>query len=383
MNAGFLTAALFVIGSAAAAAQLTGEYYLEKTTFAGGEPVFLYYRVSNKGQSTVQIPASDPEQPFCSGNLISVSRDPLPPSSCPFFEGSGCAFDGQPRRLPLMPGESHVDRYLLNFFAYEINAPGNYLVTARQVGTPDKPTLLRFRVDGKAALLPAVAFQPWVDELRSPDQDQRLEAARVLASIAPPAFEETLLGFAENPEFRRYAPLAFHRLNSPHSVKALAHLLTKTEVGSYEHLHSADYLAESGDPQWFPLLLEVAQKHAGIVDYVDDAAELGGDKVVPSLISLMDSPENEFTRVNAVSAMGDTGSRAAVSILLDLLKSSDSDIAERALSGLQELTHRKATDDPNESPQSQYRKWSQWWARDGISASIYKPSECINLTPLP
>jgi hypothetical protein len=96
----------------------------------------------------------------------------------------------------------------------------------------------------------------------------------------------------------------------------------------------------------------------------------------------MGSPDKEFTRINAVTAMGSTGSRAAVPILLDLLKSSDTDIADRARYGLRLLTHRSASDDQSENPQSQYPKWSQWWAREGVSAPIYKAAECGNFVPL-
>jgi HEAT repeats len=166
------------------------------------------------------------------------------------------------------------------------------------------------------------------------DLIQRSEAARTLASIAPKSLEDALLGFGDSNEFRQFAPLAFHRLNTQRSMEALADLLEKTEAGSYEHMKSADYLAESGDPQWFPLLRDAAQKHAQILNYVSDGAELGADKMLPTLISLLGSPDKEFTRVNAVTAMGYTGSRSAVPILLELVKSPETGIAERALYAL-------------------------------------------------
>ena len=60
----------------AAVAQLSGEFYLEKTTFAPGEPVFLYFKLSNNGPDAVEVVEPDPEQPFCSGISITVSKDP-------------------------------------------------------------------------------------------------------------------------------------------------------------------------------------------------------------------------------------------------------------------------------------------------------------------
>ena len=44
----------------------TGEFYFEKATFAPGEPVYLYFKLVNDGPDTIEIFASDPEQPFCS-----------------------------------------------------------------------------------------------------------------------------------------------------------------------------------------------------------------------------------------------------------------------------------------------------------------------------
>jgi hypothetical protein len=59
-----LVASLCIFSSLPAVAQLTGKFYLDKTTFAPGEPVFLYFKLSNKGSDTVEIVIPDPEQPF-------------------------------------------------------------------------------------------------------------------------------------------------------------------------------------------------------------------------------------------------------------------------------------------------------------------------------
>ena len=210
----------------------------------------------------------------------------------------------------------------------------------------------------------------------------RRQAALTLASVAPRALEDMLLTFSDNQEFRQFAPLAFHRLNTTRSMTAMAELLAKSQPGSYEHMKSADYLAASGDQQWFPLLREVAMEKPQILDYVNDASELGGAEMLPSLMSLMQGPDKEFTVINAVSGMGYTGSRAAVPRLLELLRDPNANIADRARYSLRLLTHHSAGDQ-NANPQSEYPKWSQWWARDGSSAPIYKAKECGDVTPLP
>ena len=387
-------AATFVIGwSVVASGQLSGHFYLEKSTFAPGEPIFLYFEVLNDGPRPENIHSADPYS-FCSGYQIKVSSDPKATSSCPSLGMAGSCLSSS---AVLPSGKSRIERLLLNF-DHEIDVPGPYSVEAERYlshadakanyFSPDTPkdtlevrTTLYFEVDPSTTEDPKT-LQTFLFALRSNDPIQRNEAARTLASIAPKSLEDTLLGFADNNEFRQFAPLAFHRLNTQRSMKALADLLEKTEAGSNEHMKSADYLAESGDSQWFPILLDVAQKHPQILNYLSDAAELGADKMLPTLISLSSSPDKEFTRVNAVTAMGYTGARSAVPILLDLLKSSDTDIADRALYGLRLLTHRGTSDDESESPQSQYHKWSQWWAQEGASAPIYKATECGNFIPL-
>ena len=297
----------------------------------------------------------------------------------------------------LPSGKSRIERLLLNF-DHKIDEPGAYSVEAERYlphadaaanyFSPDNPkdtlevrTTLYFAVDRNTTEDPKT-LQTFLFALKSNEPIQRNEAARTLASIAPKSLEDTLLGFADSNEFRQFAPLAFHRLNTQRSMKALADLLEKTEAGSNEHMKSADYLAESGDLQWFPVLLDIAQKHPQILNYLSDAAELGADKMLPTLRSLSTGPDKEFTSVNAVTAMGYTGARSAVPVLLDLLKSSDAGIAERALYGLRLLTHREATGEESESPQSLYHKWSQWWAREGASAPIYKATECGNFNLL-
>lgn len=241
---------------------------------------------------------------------------------------------------------------------------------------------LHFRV-GQNTTPADITLEAWVELLRSPDLFTRREAARTLASLAPESLEETLMGFAENPEFTQWAPLAFHRLNTHRSLEGLADLLRKSERGSNESLQSARYLGESGDPEWFPLLLQVAKKHIDDGAYVYPAAESGADQALPFLIPLLQSPDHEYTRPIAISALGHTGSPAAIPILLELLRSSDSETAERALFGLQNLTHRKVGGDvSNTNPQSQYPLWAQWWTREGSHARIYKANECGDFKPL-
>ena len=50
MGTRFLVTVSFVCSSLIATGQITGRFYLEKTTFVKGEPVFLYFQVTNDGR---------------------------------------------------------------------------------------------------------------------------------------------------------------------------------------------------------------------------------------------------------------------------------------------------------------------------------------------
>ncbi|HWY68956.1 MAG TPA: HEAT repeat domain-containing protein [Terriglobales bacterium] len=369
----------------AAMAQVSGEFYLEKTTFAPGEPVFLYFKLSNNGPDAVEVVDPDPEQPFCSGVSMKVSKDPADPSTCPIWADHGCSIDGQLLLSPLLPGKSRIDRYLLNFH-HDIRTAGAYWVEATHFDIPGRAVgevhaKLYFHVDGDVPAFAPSNVHLWVDQLQSTDQEKRLEAARTLASLAPPSLEAILLSFADNPEFLRYAPLAFHRLHSPRSMKAMADLMKASGPGTFEHMEAARYLAESNDLEWYPLLLDAAQKNPGISAYPAYAAELGGAQMIPVLVDLAKSPDS---RLQAVMAMGSTGSPAAIPILLELLKSPDEAISDRASYSLRLLTHRTAVRDPrNRDRRAEYVKWSRWWRGEGTTAPIFKDTECGEPVPLP
>jgi hypothetical protein len=381
-----LIAGLFACLSISAAAQVTGEFYLEKSEFARGEPVFLYFKISNQGPGTMQVVAPYLGQPGCSGVLITVTSSSPPPSSCPDFSLNSCTLNNSMgQAIPLPPGHSHVDRFLLNF-SYEINNPDDYQITASHAGFPfltsgDARADLSFRVDGDTSAYPPSKIQLWVDQLKSTNQEKRAEAAMTLASIAPVSLQATLLGFARNPEFSRFAPLAFHRLNTPESLQAMADLVKTAGPGSWEQLEASRYLAETGDQKWYPLLLDAAVKNGKIVGFPIYAAELGGPRMLPVLADLTKNPN---TRLPAIRALGSTDAREAVPILLEFLKSPERDIFYGAEYSLRQLTHHTSGQDPqSRGTQTEYENWAQWWQLDSASAPIYKDTECEKAIPLP
>jgi hypothetical protein len=380
MKVRLLVASLSVLCSVSATAQLSGQFYLDKTVFAPGEPIFLYVKVVNLGKSPAMINATQmPEAPSCAGYEINISRNP-PDASCPNFKMNMCNMNGQFSYATVPPGGTYTERIFLNFDS-ELKDPGEYSIDAdSKLNIQAK---LHLRVDADAPALDATAFQLWVDQLQSPEKRKRIEAARVLASLAPPSFEDVLLSFGDDPNLRFLAPLAFYHLNTPRGIAALAALVEGPSTN--EQIEAVGYLAKTGDQKWLPLLLDAAQRYAGSSSFPTAAAELGGDRAVPMLVALEKSPDRKFAALNAVMAMGYTGSRAAIPALLEYLKSPDPDLAQRANASLQMLTHLTAKAGERITPPTNYPKWSRWWEGEGTTAPIYKATGdyCGPLLPLP
>jgi hypothetical protein len=366
-------------------AQAAGQFYLEKHVFSPGEPVFLYFRVSNHSPFSITSFSNNNEQPMCSGVAIKASSDPsVPTASCSILPDSLCVMNGQRTdTLSASQPQTGIIRFLLNY-QHKIGQSGKYWIEAdksERVGDDlvSAHTKLSFRIDAEARRYPVEKLQIWINRLKAPDIDSRLEAARVLTSLAPPELENTLLQFAHDPEFARYAPLAFHRLHTQRSLIALANIVRNAPIGSTESLEAANYLAQDDGIYWFPVLQGPANEPAH-VGYLVYAAEAAGDNIIAELQSLVPGPDRHL---EAVEALGWTASRLAIPILLDQLERTDPLTSDRADESLRMLTHRiPAADSDNRDQHAHYLQWSKWWQSEGRSATIFKPHDCGIERPL-
>jgi hypothetical protein len=361
-----------------AGAQSVGQFYLDKQVFARGEPVFLYFRISSHSPLASSLQSGFGDQPWCSGIAIKASTDPLfQTAACPMSPEDICVMNGQADdSRAIQPERTIVKRFLLNF-RHKIDVPGSYWVNAERKERLGEALVssharLYFRVDGKAPAYSAGRLQSWVDQLKSPDAELRLEAARVLASVGPLQMESTFIEFSHSPEFAPYAPLAFHRLRTQRSLIELANMVRNRPPGSLENTEAARYLAEDGGKRWLPVILAAAEQHFGYLPY---AAEAGGDDVIQTLRSLASRSDRHL---EAVQALGWAGCRQAVPILLEQYEQ-DLDTSSRADYALRMLTHRIPS---AEASDQRYQQWSEWWRRDGANAAIFKPNDCGREQPL-
>jgi HEAT repeats len=388
-------------------AQVTGTFSLEKSTFAPGEPVLLTLTLHNEGKDSAEVHTADPYS-FCSGYKIHITRDAAPEPAC--FQGyGGSCMSGA---LSLGPGASHTERLLLNYrnnsqgdLGAPVSLPGDYTVDAsrdiayaplgsnsRVYTAPDHSVVhqtFHLKVDNALELSPTV-YAPYIRPLDSKDDQVRREAARTLATLAPPALEPLLLTFATSKDYalKQFAPLALANLATKTSLSALAQMLLYTEPGTYEYMTAAEKLGQTHDPAWLPLLLEVADQHGAM--YLSYAAESGGDAAIPALLVRL-RHHNPNTRNAAIYALGRTGSRAAVPLLINLLglqanpnEGDGKDTAISANVALRQLTHIYAEQGSGgEAIPSWQSRWQQWWRTSGSSATIYRPGECVADAKLP
>jgi hypothetical protein len=230
--------------SVIATGQVSGKFYLEKESYPYSEPIFVYFEARNEGTRPEKLYSADPNGD-CTAFSVKVSSDKrASSSSC--ARGISCLASD----IQLMPGEKHTERILLNY-AHEINANAYWVRVSRRApfllpgggeDTLAASATLYFHVDESAAPSKS-AFQPWVDQLNSSDPLNRWEAARVLASVAPRSWEDLLLTFGDDPYIHSFAPLAFHRLNTPRSIAALKEFAKKSTSGTFEQWQAAAYLA--------------------------------------------------------------------------------------------------------------------------------------------
>jgi hypothetical protein len=90
-----------------------------------------------------------------------------------------------------------------------------------------------------------------------------------------------------------------------------------------------------------------------------------------SQVGLTIARAEQFPSYEIAYALGNTGSRTAVPILIELL--GDADVRRAASEALYTLTHRQSNSD---DPAAERQNWVSWWALQGKTAQIFDPTEC-------
>jgi len=375
--------------------QIEGKFTLSKLQFAAGEPIWLAFDMTNTGADTLYFNAGSPYS-FCGGYQLEVIQgNPIQHPSCSGGVGGSCLSGAHTFR----GGERLTDKLLLNY-DHDLSQPGRYHVKAtRYVSTATTDDLVAI-VNGRqtrstdefdieitapddATLKTQLA--PYVEQLKSPNEELVREAARALSSSAAAFLESTMLAMLDRLATRQFAITGLKNVNTRAAREALANIARSgIPKYSYEADTAAEALSEMGDQEYFPLLKQIAESkppnQSG--EAVRYAARLGGDDAIPWLASkLRDS--DPIARGSVIWALAATGSRRAVPMLIDLLLSSDEHMPQAAEIALVQLTHRSVSPDKYSSgtPQVAHRSWVHWWSSHP-DAQVYGPKSCGEIQPL-
>jgi hypothetical protein len=365
-----VVALLGLLGAGAARGQLQGQIATAKQAYVAGEPVYVHFEVTNVGKEPVVYDAGDPYSDGCGYSLEVASGPPLKHPSCAPVKAEACDTSEQ----ILGAGETVRQNLLVNY-AHDVGKSGDYEIHAVRVmrygpmGTA-AAEWKEFKLEKSLQIQVARAdrdalqgiYRVYVRNLGSQDDEIQREAERAIVSGAMPWLEDTIVGMVRQYRSREFALLGLRNLNTPRAREELAKIAQSTSQFTLENEAAVGYLGQMGDKKYFPMLLELAKKAEPGQgrEYVLAAAELGGDEAVAYLKELAGSADGN-ARASGVMGLGMTGSRAAVPVLIAMLKGTDGGVAESALV---ELTHR-----------------GSGWA-DG-AGKVYGPRECGEVEGLP
>ncbi len=383
----------WVVLTAPAVPKLEAWFHMDKDNYMVGEPIYLTFKMTNTTDYPVEVEYS------CLVYRIEVWRGMTPPThpSCITAAGAGCSM----AMIPLRPGASHTDRILLNQ-QHDFSKPGTYCVTATRYLNHSMKVSDQFElvIEPSEEDRLKLILQPYVADLESTRPDHRDEDIRVITSVAPPFLEKTIVGMLDS-NYWNSAMAGLRRLNTERARSIIAGVATQ-QYG-YRSVNKRDdpdgvddarnlaigYLGEMGDRCYLSLILDRASsakpnsKTRRAATYA--AATLGGADSLPFLLKLLQG-QNRDDQILAARALPATASRAAVAVLIDLLRERDELLSGAALAGLISLTHRSPARDLNhkylEAPAAQYPAWLRWWTRHAESAPIYSPKECGEVEPL-
>lgn len=375
-----------------AARDVEARFTTDKTNYLVGEPVFVALTVSNKGDESVWIDLKSPDlaKLLCDDFAVEV------PGAVSAQEQWGCGVAGSCGRgfREVLPGKSLSLRQLLNSQfrlqsgVYAIRAhtaivvhPQN-LFDSPQIAQLDVTDTLTVKVErGNEDQLKA-AFQPFVEELDSPDLIKRSDAASAITQLAPPFLEDVLVELAKS-NYGGAAIIALRKADTLKTREALAQIATNSGDSGLR-ITAIHNLGRASDMTYLPALLRLMQSDDKQIQNAAAAAagNLGGDAAVPQLAALVSSPDAE-TRAAGTNGLGDTHAGPAVPVLIGLLLDSDANVRETARSGLYLLTHRAAFDGNQwadvTSPQSAatvHQRWVRWWNSHVNDGEIHGMSDC-------
>jgi hypothetical protein len=393
---------LVALAGASGLSQVKVNARLDQPSYLEGEPVFVIVDVTNTGDEPIgysecdarvelSVPGASPKNP---PNLYGCYTSAQ--------SGSGCGIDHPPL---MKPGQTVSFYYLLKGYhlragEYTVHASGEagvrwFFGEGRNSSAVSGRTL-RDIVEGRKfeASLPIRIRQGTSDELKQrylpyvQDAEnwsgltaESLRARRAIAEMAPSFLERTILGFAGQPET---ADLAVEGLSQIPTDQSRADLIELYDKSSDLRLRRsiAEGLAGIATRKELPFFVSLLPGHSSMLEdqirvfAVLGIGKSGGDEAVLALVSAQASPNPE---VRVVHALGNTRSRAAVPVLIDMYATEE--IRNDVCWALSNLTHYIWCHGAGTVPETQ-AKWKKWWKNHGANALLYGLDQCVPMGAL-
>jgi hypothetical protein len=358
--------------------ELGGRYRPEKATYLVGEPVFIVLELTNISSRRVD---ADDGTCFHSFDVV-VPAEPRRAVSLYGCNAGGTAGSCGSGTVSLKPKETITRRYLLPKSLpdepgdYEVNASTTVSIYAvgssERVSRQDVNSSLTLHIIPGSREALVNVYQPILNDLASSDASQKFLAMEAVTDYPQPFLEDVILKMSENPQTTQNAISGLMKLNTGQTKKRLAELVASDNEGIRQNAVTA--LAETDDPNYCGLMLQVMNARRGYSSTIAarGAGLLCGDKALPQLIRGLQGTD-ALPAYEIAYALGNTASRDAVPILIDLLRQPNAGTRDAAEEALATLTHR--ADEPVGTDQA-YSKWSRYWSLYGNSAQLFRPDQC-------
>lgn len=138
--------------------------------------------------------------------------------------------------------------------------------------------------------------------------------------------------------------------------------------GSLDSGAGADAAPSSNKPAWFPLVEQLSSKRGSERWQAMTAlVETRDPAVVPYLLPLLHD-EDLFNRMATARMLGDLGSPAAVSALIEALRDENASVRDAAYLALRSITKRELPFDAHDADEAERQKrvkaWEEWWKKE-------------------
>lgn len=378
------------------AAQVEVSLAPSKSIYIAGEPVFVVASITNTGTTPVTIVVPSPDSCLSAMTVFieGLSRSDQPHCADP--NTLGCVYDGPGAQLvQVNPGAHYEIQRLLNLI-YDLRQAGPYHARVNlHLEYMDQP-----KVDGKYSFKQRnfenrvvldienrpgdlqAAFSPVVADLESSDGTRQHYAQVVLLTLAPRFAEDRILALADRQDLTNLAMPALRKLGTPAAIEELESIAFEPQDSDISREGQREQALEQikylHDKSLLPRLYAVmeADRWRSIRWAAASAvARIGHGEAVPAIAKMLANPD-PLIAFAAAEAMGDTGSRAAVGVLISAVpNASQGNVLPAIAEALGRLTHRETSSDPDQRA-AIYKQWSDWWAIRNTSAPIYDPDTC-------